>query len=211
MDVYGNVTGINYYDWGVSPTGTPTRAYAAAYRTNCATSQGGNPLPWGWVGPDCAYTKRYITSLLGSATLTPSGGTALTLVTNTYDATAVSAVSPNCFVTVQFVCERDDTDYPVSFTPRGNVTTAVYPDHTVNITYAMTGMPTGKTDGQGHATTLTTTSSSNYALPTQITPNSSGMANPSPTTDSELTHNYSYSSFFGISQSTAQTASGNQT
>ncbi len=107
--------------------------------------------------------------------------------------------------------EHDDTNYPASFTTRGNVTTAVYPDHTLNTTYDMTGMATGQTDGQGHATTFTTVSTSNFALPTQITLNSSGMSNPTPTTDSELTHTYGYSSFFGIAQATAQTASGTQT
>jgi RHS repeat-associated protein len=214
VDVYGNVTAIDYFDWGAGNTGTPTRAYAGVYRTNC-TAGGSALVPWGWVGGtgDCAYTNRYTTNLLTSATMTPAGGSALTLVTNTYDSGSVAALTPNCIIADQpmFVCEHDDTNYPASFTTRGNVTTAVYPDHTLITTYDMTGMATQQTDGQGHATTFTTVSTSNFALPTQITPNSSGMSNPTPTTDSELAHSYAYSSFFGIAQATAQTASGTQT
>jgi hypothetical protein len=41
----------------------------------------------------------------------------------------------------------------------------------------MTGMATQQTDGQGHATTFTTVSTSNFALPTQITPNSNTQLN----------------------------------
>jgi hypothetical protein len=64
LDTHGNLTQSQAYDYGSS---SPTRTYNFYYLT------GSN------------YTSRYIFNRLTSATVTPSGGSAVTLVTNSYD------------------------------------------------------------------------------------------------------------------------------
>ncbi len=68
VDTRGNVTQSKVYDYGNLTT--PARTYNSTYLSNSN------------------YTSRYIYNRLGSSAVTPAGGSATTLVTNSYDSSA---------------------------------------------------------------------------------------------------------------------------
>jgi hypothetical protein len=73
VDPWGNVTQVKQYDYG--DLTTPKRTYTNTYVT------------------DANYTSRHIRNRLATSTVTPQGGSAVTLVTNLYDGGYLSNVT----------------------------------------------------------------------------------------------------------------------
>ena len=108
------------------------------------------------------------------------GTNSATLVSNSYDATTITSVTG--------LKEHDDTNYPASFIYRGNVTNSSTPTTgTVNY-FDMAGNVT-KTTVNGVTTNVTTTSTTNFAAPSQMTTNT-------------LTSSMTWSNFLGLSSVT---------
>ena len=92
LDTYGNLTWSQVYDYG--NLSTPARTYNNYYLT------GSN------------YTSRNIYNRLTSATVTPAAGSAITVVTNSYDYPPPQATQATLM---------HDPTYGTSFLYRGNV------------------------------------------------------------------------------------------
>ena len=136
VDVYGNVTQQQVYDYG--NLSTPARTYNLTYVTD------GN------------YTSRYIRNRLLTATVTPAGGNAVTLVTNTYDGYALPGCSPVAGLTARTGLRlHDDTNYGTGFTYRGNVTFTSSTSGARCTGYETTGVVTGMMDGSGRRVEVT--------------------------------------------------------
>lgn len=141
LDSYGNVTQSNLYDYG--NLSSPSRVYNNSYLS------GTN------------YSSQYIFNRLVTSTVTPSGGSALTLVTNTYD-TAAPSDAPGI--------TQHDSAYGTSFLYRGNVTSSVSFGNTQQSTYDITGTAVTLNDGvTTHTITTTTGTATNYSAPSAIT------------------------------------------
>ncbi len=162
VDVHGNVTPTAIYDFGNLTTAART------YNNTFVTASN--------------YTSRYIFNRLISSAV--SGSSNVTLVTNTYDGTALTNVTGQR--------EHDATNYGTGFLYRGNVTKSVVPGATTNAAYNITGNAVSRDDGQGHVLALTVDSSTNFAAPTVMTPNG----------NSNLANSMAYSSFLALQQLT---------
>lgn len=164
LDQYGNVLTVQAYNFGPRGGGVGSLARTT---TNTYLYQSNS-----------TYASYYILNRLVSSTVTDGANTA-TLVSNTYDGTTIGSVSgPN----------EHDPNYTTSFTYRGNVTSSVTPTtNTINY-YDMTGNLMS-TAVNGVSSTVTTTSATNYAAPSQMTTNS-------------LTSTASWSPFLGFSSAT---------
>jgi hypothetical protein len=98
---------------------------------------------------------------LYSATMT-AGGQTTTLVTNYYDATAL---------TDRPGLSLHDSAYGTATGSRGNVTQIVTPGNVRNVAYDIGGVATGSDDGQGHSIAITLAAGTNSSLPGLIQPN----------------------------------------
>jgi len=156
----GNVTQTQQYAWGNFTT--PARTITNTYLTN-----------------NTNYTSRFIFNRLLTSTVTDGTNTA-TLVTNSYDGSGVT--------TLTGLHEHDDANYPASFNYRGNLTSSTTPTSGTSMLYDMTGYVRSTTTN-GVTSTVATTSSTNYAAPSQITTNS-------------LSSSMNWSSFLGPSSAT---------
>ena len=147
QDSYGNILTSNLYDYG--NLSTPARSYSNTYLHQNNSN----------------YTSRYIVNRLLTSTLT-SVTPSLTLISNTYDGTALSspATQPREW----------DLAYVPAFPYRGNVTKTVSPGKTVNMTYDSTGTTTSSDDNNGHFVSVTTSPATNYTLPDKLDPNGTG-------------------------------------
>jgi RHS repeat-associated protein len=148
LDQYGNLTQMQVYDFG--NLSTPARYYFNYYLT------------------DSNYISRHITNRLTSSFVVNGGGNCATapqctqLVQNSYDVTPYSDIPG---------VHEHDSNYGTSFTYRGNVTASTTPAATKNVLYDIGGNAT-RTTVNGVITNITTSSSTNYAAPSQITTNS---------------------------------------
>ena len=156
LDAHGNLAAAIVYDY--PNASTLTRTYNYSYLAN------GN------------YTSRYIYNRLTSATVTPAGGGATTLVTNYYDGSS----STSCpAITASQATTMHDAAYDQNFSYRGNVTQTVglTSGNTSCYAYDSAGVAQETIDGMGHKVTVSADSTTNYSLPTLVTPNdSSAMA-----------------------------------
>ncbi len=143
LDTYGNVLATTIYAYG--NLSTPARSYSSSYLT------------------DTNYTSRYIFNRLVTSILT-AGSQNVTLVTNTYDTGYLTNVSGQH--------EHDGANYGTAFTYRGNVTQSVVPGNITHTSYDITGNPVSRSDGVGYSLALTVNSTTNFAAPSVITPNS---------------------------------------
>ncbi len=139
LDPYGNVIQTKLY--GFSDLVNPAKTYTNTYLTTST------------------YTSRYLFDRLVSSTVT-DGSNTLTLVTNTYDATALTD-TPGI--------SRHDSAYGTTATYRGNVTKAVSFGHTQNATYDITGTVIQDDGNAGHYVNVTTDSTTNFVAPAAIT------------------------------------------
>jgi hypothetical protein len=137
------------------------------------------------------YTSRHIWNRLLTSAVT-DGTNNVTLVTNTYDGGSLTDIGWVGLI-------LHDSTYGTTFHYRGNVTTTVSPGATRNATYDTAGNVLTADDGQSHNVSKTFSSATQYAAPDKITPGGSD----------DLSTNYSYSSFLGLSTiDTPDTSSG---
>jgi YD repeat-containing protein len=161
VDVHGNVTQVNNYNWGLSLA----RTYNYGYLNSGS------------------YPSLYIFNRLTSATVTPSGGSAITLGSISYDGSSLSTPSGSA--------PREwDSSYTSSVTTRGNVTSSTdVSGNTTTNTYDIYGNTTATTVN-GVTSTASTSSTTNFAAPDSITVNST------------LTTSMTYNSFLGLTNET---------
>ena len=148
LDQYGNVTQIQQYNYG-SPSSSPSPGSLARTYTNTYLNSS-------------TYTNAYILNRLSTSTVT-DGTHTTTLVSNLYDGNSFTNVSN---------MTMHDSNYGTSNTTRGMVIQSTTPSGVTTIAYDIGGNVTTTTKN-GVPTTVTTTSSTNYAAPSQITTNSS--------------------------------------
>jgi YD repeat-containing protein len=176
LDTYGNVQVSYVYDYG--NLSTPARTYSYSYVT------------------DPNYTSRYIRNRLSSATVTPSGGSAVTLSANHYDYYVSNSdrLCPNGYagwgpaLQDQPGLMLHDSAYNVNFTYRGNPTYISRLNDVHCYGYAINGAVYMAEDGAGTQVNASLSASTNYSLPGVLTPNG----------NSNLATSVSYSSFFGV-------------
>jgi hypothetical protein len=161
----GNVTQIQQYNYGApgsGQVGSLARTYTNTYLNSSS------------------YTNAYILNRLLTSTVT-DGTHTTTLVSNSYDGNgSVSNVSN---------MTMHDSNYGTSNTIRGNIAQSTTPSGVTTMTYDIGGNVTTTTKN-GVPTTVTTTSSTNYAAPIQIT------------TNSTLSSTMNWTSFLGLSSAT---------
>ena len=138
LDAYGNVTQSKLYDYGNLVT--PARTVVATYLDNAN------------------YTPRYIRNRLLTSSLNGQ-----TMVSNTYDATAMTNRTG--------LTQHDTANYGTGFVYRGNPTQTVNAGVLTNITYDITGMVVTATDSLGAAVQVTPASGMNNAVQGVMTPN----------------------------------------
>jgi hypothetical protein len=109
------------------------------------------------------YTSRYIFNRMTTAMLT-AGGTRYGLAQNTYDEPipALTLGPPAAM--------DDDANYGTGMTYRGNVTTKKTPGGSSTFEYYTTGVVKSSTGESGVAVNNTVNSSTNYSLPSVLTP-----------------------------------------
>ncbi|HLG96093.1 MAG TPA: RHS repeat-associated core domain-containing protein [Bryobacteraceae bacterium] len=160
LDQYGNVTQMQVYNYGTPGNNYTPGSLARTYTNTYLNTSN--------------YTSRYIFNRLASSTV--SDGTHLTyLVQNSYDG-AVSDV-PNI--------TGHDANYNTSFTYRGNLAQSTTPAGTKTMYYDIGGNVTSTTNN-GVTTSVTTSASTNWAAPSQLTTNS-------------LSSSMNWTSFLGLS------------
>ena len=162
-----------------SGSDTATRTYSYGYLT------------------DSNYTSRYIRNRLTSASV---NGT--TLVTNTYDAVNCTGSGLQNHTGLPL---HDDTNYPVGFTYRGNLTTTTQMGVIRCIASEITGVPYKLTDGAGVPMNLSLASGTNYSLPASITPNTGNGS------DSYLQTSVTYAPSFAVQTVTVPNGSQSTT
>ena len=146
VDDYGNVTQSLLYNYGNLTT--PARTYTNTYLN---TSN---------------YTSRNIRNRLLTAQVT-DGTNTITLVTNTYDGTALTNVAN---------LVAHDASYGTSFTYRGNLTHAVSPGSIRNFSYDIGGNAISSNDGYGHTLSSTYSTATQYTAPDKLSPGSDNLA-----------------------------------
>jgi YD repeat-containing protein len=143
VDTHGNVLQTSVYDYGNLTTAA--RTYTNTYQNSAN------------------YTSIGIWNRLASTTVT-NGSQTVTLVTNTYDGSALTSVTGL-------------REYTPVGTYRGNLTTSVVPGRTTNTAYDVTGAVVSGNDGQGHTLSVTQSTATNYAAPDVITVNGNSSSN----------------------------------
>ena len=145
LDIYGNTTQTKLFDYDNSST-TPNRTYNYTYLSGYS------------------YLSAYIRNRLTQATVTGSGGSPVTLETDSYDE---FSLTDRQGITAHYWA------YDVSNTIRGNRTTSTQRGSIRNVVYDIGGMPVSAADGHGHSVTINSTSATNFAAPSAILPNGS--------------------------------------
>ena len=141
LDQYGNVTHLAIYPYG--NTTTPVKAYTNTYMNSSM------------------YTSNYIFNLSSSTTLSPSGGTGITLVSNSFD--AYLWVSPSNGTPTLV----DPNAIPLG--QRGYLSYSGTPAGTTTATFWTYGAPNSVTGPTGTTVTMNADPTTNYAAPTAIT------------------------------------------
>jgi RHS repeat-associated protein len=153
LDAYGNLTQSAVYDFGNLTT--PVKTYNYTYLHNV----------------DGNYDARYIRNRVTNVTVTPAGGGATTLVSNTYDVySTICAGNGSGMVVRTGAFQHDDGNYGTSFTYRGNVTSRSSMGSSVSMRYESTGIAICTMDGAGRSISSAPDASTGYSLPGVLTP-----------------------------------------
>ena len=150
LDPYGNISHSEVYDYG--SLSTAARTYNYTYLT------------------DANYVNRYIRNRMLTATVTPAGGSAVTLVTNTYDNYSAECAAVYVMTARTGLLNHDDTNYGTGMTYRGNVTAWTSMGGSGCKGYESTGVAVRSADGAGHTMSVTPDSGTGYSLPGVLTP-----------------------------------------
>ncbi len=168
-DNYGNLTQMKVYDY--NNTSTPVRTYTNAYITDSSVMFGNVPGTY--------YTSRYMHNLLLTSTVTPAGGSPITLVSNAYDLASAAPINNSfipCAQTADGLTmsprdtshEFDPTYNGNGATYRGNVCVSYSLSGTRKMQYNRAGAVLQTQDGLGHTVNSTPDASNNYAVPSAI-------------------------------------------
>lgn len=151
LDVNGNITQQQAFDFG--NLSKPARTYNFTYVTD------GN------------YTSRYMLNRLVSATVTPAGGSATALVTNTYDNYTTACPAYYGITARTGLRLHDDANFGTGMTYRGNLTstTSLGGYGYTCKGYETTGVVRGAVV-DGHQMDSAPASSAGYSLPGVLTP-----------------------------------------
>jgi len=151
MDAHGNVTQTNIYDFNNLATAARTYNYLYNY----------------------SFTGNGFTSYRLTSAKVTSGSQTVTLVSNGYDTTALTNVTP---------IQEHDATYGTSVTARGNLTvTTPVGGPTTTINRDIAGNVVSATDGLGHSVSTTLSVTTNFVAPDIVTPNSNTNLNHSMT------------------------------
>ena len=172
LDVYGNVTQVQNFDYG--NLATAARTYNYSYLNSGA------------------YTSQYIFNRLVSATVTPAGGSAITLASNQYDVWGGGGLGSACTqlaMTAAGTGVREwDSAYTTSVTTRGDLAcSSATSGYTIN-NYDASGNIVSTTVN-GVTAQVSSTSATNFAVPSSFTVNSQ-------------TTSFSWNSFLGATSQT---------
>jgi RHS repeat-associated protein len=152
LDTHGNLTQSKAYEFHTS-TPTLARTYDYTYVT------------------DSNYTSRWIWNRLSQATVTPAGGGAVTLATNTYDNPQAGAACNLGGLTARTGLPlHDDAGYGAAMRYRGNVTYTSGVSGAHCFDYETTGVVTKAMDGVGNTVEITPSAATSYGLPAEIKP-----------------------------------------
>jgi RHS repeat-associated protein len=163
LDAYGNVTQSRQYDF--DNVTVPVKTYVSTYVTD----------------------ENYISKNIFNRLLTndvSDGTQTIRLATNTYDSQPLTNRTGLTY--------HDTANYGTGMIYRGNLTKQVSPGSTVNIQYDIAGNTVKTDDNNGHSVSTAMDSTKNYAVPSQITPN----------TEANLASRYSFNNALDPSSST---------
>ena len=180
VDIYGNVTQVLNYNFG-STTGSLARTYNYTYLNSSA------------------YTARYMYNRLVSATVTPAGGSAVGLASNVYDAygSGAGGCSQAALAAAGTGVREWDTSFNTSFLTRGNVACSSTPSGSSVMNYDASGNVVSTTVN-GVTAQVSSSSSTNFAAPTQLTVGSQSTT-------------LGWSSFLGLTNDTGPNGDSSQT
>jgi hypothetical protein len=119
--------------------------------------------------PACGE-ERYLFNRLATASVTPAGGNAIPLVTNSYDGPSSRCMGGLIASSAQWM---HDSTYDVNMPYRGNLTQTVglIGSNTECASYDTAGVVYQSADGSGKSVTVSTDASTSYSLPSVLTPN----------------------------------------
>ncbi len=155
---------------------------------------------------DSNYTSRYIRNRMTYATVTANRVTSQ-LAAVAYDTTVLGPLQSGVnyyypvlgpMLGLPDNTPMHDTAYDTNFTYRGNPSSTWSMSGAMSYAYVVTGTPYKMQDGAGMAITVATDPSTNYAVPTALTPNSNSNLTSSMTYDAT----YSLTSVTGANGST---------
>jgi hypothetical protein len=178
VDQYGNVTQVLKYDYGSGAIGPLMRTYNYSYLNSSA------------------YTSRYIYNRLTSATVTDASNNTTTLATNYYDSSVVYGCNVSGSLASVSGLREWDTAYSNVFY-RGNLACSITPGGLTQVFYDQSGNVVS-TNVNGVTTQVSTASSNNFAVPTQLTVGS-------------LTTTLGWSSFLGLTNEAGPNGDGTST
>ncbi len=153
---YGNVVSSQVYDYAANGSSPALLRTTAMTYLNDSTSY---PNSNG-----SQYDGAYIRNRVQTKTVTPAGGSPITLVTNTYDNNYLVVDAPGML--------QHDSAMGTGSTIRGNVTQATTTTGTTKSGYDIEGNATQVIDPLGNATNATVDSNGN--VPQTVTPNGNG-------------------------------------
>ncbi len=156
LDTHGNVLWTKVYDFG--NLATPARTYTNTYLS------------------DANYTSRYIFNRVVSTSVTPAGGAAVQLRWNSYDTYNSQSWCYNYWTRLDDVTglrQHDTANYGTALRWRGNVTLASeWGRPSACLSYNIGGAVISSAATTGASVAYEPSSSTNYAAPTRLTPNS---------------------------------------
>jgi len=150
-DNFGNLIQMKVYAY--NNTSTPVRTYNNTYYS----------------------LGNYINNRLATSTVTPAGGSAITLATNYYDQPNNNGTNGSCGLwSYNFYAGTPNTarEFDPTYngnTARGNLTFASTPGSVRCMAYDNAGLVLQTKDASGHVVTTTPDSSHNYSVPSAIT------------------------------------------
>ena len=188
LDIFGNIKASAVYDYGNLTTAARTYNYNYLHEGNAN------------------YANRYIRNRVSSVTVTPAGGTATTLVQNSYDGycTATNCGTPPYIAMPVSYASMHDPSYDVNFFYRGNLMISTQLGGlggSVTTGYQDSGVAFQTTDSSGHTVTSTPSASTNYSLPGLLTPGG----------NSNLATSISYNSSWAVTGVTGPNGANSQT
>jgi RHS repeat-associated protein len=146
MDIYGNLTQSQLFDYGNLTTAARTYNVTYAYQS------------------DSTYLSKYIFNRPTLTTVTTTGGTT-TLSGASYDQSTLQDPGAGSYL------RQHDTAFDTNYRYRGNPTSTWQAGSSMTYLYQITGVPYQMTNGSGVTVTTAPAGDTNWSLPNVLTPN----------------------------------------